>query len=39
MGLSIEGGNYVVGRRGRHGRKLKLKETEPENGHEALRMK
>jgi hypothetical protein len=32
-------GNYVVGRSGRHGRKLKLKENEPENGHIALRMK
>jgi hypothetical protein len=29
----------VVGRRGRHGRKLKLKEPESENGHIALRMK
>jgi hypothetical protein len=29
----------IVGRRGRHGRKLKLKETEPENGRIALRMK
>jgi hypothetical protein len=29
----------VVGRIGRHGRKLKLKETEPENSHIALRMK
>jgi hypothetical protein len=27
------------GRKGRHGRKLKLKETEPENAHVALRMK
>jgi hypothetical protein len=32
MDLSIKGGNDAVGRRGRHGRKLKLKETEPENG-------
>jgi hypothetical protein len=39
MGLSFKGGNYVVERRGWHGRKLKLKETEPENGHIVLRMK
>jgi hypothetical protein len=39
MGPSIKGRNYVVGRRGWHGRKLKCKETEPENGHIALRMK
>jgi hypothetical protein len=32
-------GNFVVVRRGRHGRKLKLKETEPENGYIALRMR
>jgi hypothetical protein len=36
---STKGGNYVMGKRGRHGRKLKLKETEPENCHVALRMK
>jgi hypothetical protein len=29
----------VVGRRRKHGRKLKLKETEHENGHIALRVK
>jgi hypothetical protein len=29
----------VVGRRGQHGRKLKLKETEPENDHIGLRKK
>jgi hypothetical protein len=31
--------NFVVRRRGQFGRKLKLKETGPEKGHKALRIK
>jgi hypothetical protein len=33
------GGNNVSGRRGWHGRKIKLKEFEHEEGHIALRVK
>jgi hypothetical protein len=39
MGPNIKGGNNVVGKRTRYARKFKLKETEPENSHVALRMK
>jgi hypothetical protein len=39
VGLSIKVGKNVVGRRGQHGRKLKLKETGSEKDHKTLRLK
>jgi hypothetical protein len=39
MGLSIKEGNNVAGGRGQHSREIKLKESECEEGHIALRVK